>query len=170
VLHVAAGSRTDWFVHPGTEEVRSNAPAHLDAVGGDFLLSARVELEFASAFDAGALVLWRDERTWAKLAFECSPDLVPMVVSVVTRGVSDDCNSEAVDGSAVWLRIARMGSAYAFHRSSDGARWDFVRHFRLDGDLQVGFEAQSPTGKGCSVTFSQIRLEAATLVDLRSGV
>ena len=147
--------------------MRANAPAYLDAVEGDFLLSARVEVDFVSAFDAGALVLWGDEQTWAKLAFECSPAIEPMVVSVVTRGISDDCNSVVVDGNAVWLRIARIAPAYAFHMSTDGERWSFVRHFRLDGDLQVGFEAQSPTGGGCTARFSEIRFEAATLSELR---
>jgi hypothetical protein len=42
--------------------------------------------------------------------------------------------------------------------SSDGARWLFVRHFALEGadGLLVGFEAQSPTGPGCAVTFTDI--------------
>ena len=103
--------------------------------------------------------------------FEYSPDGEPMVVSVVTRGVSDDCNSTVVDGRAVWLRIARRGHAVAFHASLDGRRWSFVRYFALEAtdDLSVGFLAQSPTGKGCSVSFTEIAYEATRLVDLRSG-
>lgn len=46
-----------------------------------------------------------------------------------------------------------------------------IRHFSLgEGDgIAVGFEAQSPTGEGCAVRFEQIRYEARTLGDLRSG-
>src|SRR3979411_1855706 len=97
-LTITAGPRTDWFINPRTGEVKESAPALIGPVIGDFLLSARVEVAFASTFDAGALVLWGDDRTWAKLCFEYSPQREPMVVSVVTRGVSDDCNSVAVDG------------------------------------------------------------------------
>ena len=63
----------------------------------------------------------RATSSWAKLCFEYSPQREPMVVSVVTRGLSDDCNSFVVDGATVWLRIARVGSAFAFHASTDGA-------------------------------------------------
>jgi uncharacterized protein len=168
-VRIAAGARTDWFVDPGTDRPTANAPALVAAVQGDFLLAAKVEVEFAATFDAGALLLWHDDRTWAKLCFEFSPDAEPMVVSVVTRGVSDDCNSRVVDGTAVWLRVARIGRAYAFHCSADGARWDLVRHFRLDGLVEAGFEAQSPTGEGCAATFTEICFEARTLADLRSG-
>jgi hypothetical protein len=35
--------------------------------------------------------------------------------------------------------------------------------------MEVGFEAQSPTGEGCSVSFDEIRFEARTLGDLRNG-
>ena len=115
-------------------------------------------------------MLWHDERTWAKLALELSPQGEPMVVSVVTRGTSDDCNSRVVAGNSLWLRIARIGAAHAFHASSDGERWDLVRHFSLDEpQLELGFEAQSPTGEGCRAVFSDVRLEARTLADLRSG-
>lgn len=168
-LRIAAGARSDFFVHPSGSSVLANAPADVAPVEGDFVLSARVEVAFAATFDAGALFLWGDERRWAKLAFELSPQGERMVVSVVTRDRSDDCNSGVVEAGHIWLRAARMGEAYAFHSSSDGGRWDFVRHFHLPGDVQVGFEAQSPTGDGCEATFSQIRFEQRTLDDLRGG-
>jgi uncharacterized protein len=171
LVAVAAGPRTDWFADPGTGALTLSAPALLASAEGDFLLAARVEVDFTATFDAGALVLWRGERAWAKLCFEYSPQGEPLVVSVVTRGESDDCNSAVIDGNAVWLRIARIGAAVAFHWSADGTRWHFVRHFRLDGDgsAGVGFEAQSPTGEGCRARFSRIRFETATLADLRDG-
>jgi hypothetical protein len=92
-LRIVAGPRTDWFVDPQTEAVKASAPALVGSIHGDFLLSARLEVAFASTFDAGALMVRTDDRTWAKLCFEYSPQSEPMVVSVVTRGVSDDCNS-----------------------------------------------------------------------------
>jgi len=170
-VRLVAGPRTDWFIDPSTDRVTVNAPALVAPVQGDFVLAGRVEVDFSSTFDAGVLALWLDERTWAKLCFEYSPAQEPMVVSVVTRDVSDDCNSVVVGGDAVWLRIARIGRAYAFHASLDGRWWQLVRHFRLrDDDPEVGFLAQSPRGDGCAVTFSEVSFAAATLADLRSGV
>jgi regulation of enolase protein 1 (concanavalin A-like superfamily) len=167
---IAAGPQTDWFVAPGGASVKASAPALVGPTRGDFMLSARVEVEFAASFDAGALMLWKDERTWAKLCFEYSPQREPMVVSVVTRGVSDDCNSVVVEGNAVWLRISRIGKAFAFHASTDGAAWSFVRHFAFDdGDFEVGLAAQAPVGEGCVVRFSEIRFGNVTLGELRDG-
>ena len=148
----------------------SDAPRLLGRVSGDFQLSARVSVGFRSSFDAGVLVLWADERSWAKLCFEASPQLEPMVVSVVTRDVSDDCNAFVVDEDRVWLRIAKLGRAYAFHASADGSRWQLVRHFGLgDARPRVGFLAQSPRGAGCRALFDEIEFAAATLADIRSG-
>jgi uncharacterized protein len=116
-------------------------------------------------------MLHAGERTWAKLAMERSPQGDAMIVSVVTRGVSDDANGAVVAGDSVWLRVARIGGACALHASADGQRWDLVRHFALDapGPLAAGFLAQSPTGEGCTATFDEISFAARTLADLRDG-
>lgn len=172
-LQIAAGPRTDWFVDPQQSgEPKLNAPALVGNATGDFLLSARVTVDFAQTYDAGVLFLYAGDSTWAKLCFEYSPQREPMVVSVVTKGVSDDCNSVVVDDASVWLRIARIGTAFAFHASMDGSRWSFVRHFALESspEVSVGFSVQSPTGDGCAATFDQIAYEAGRLDDLRSGV
>ena len=110
-VRITAGPATDWFIDPsGRSEPMLNAPALVGTTDGDFLLSARVAVEFASTFDAGVLVLFANWGSWAKLCFERSPLAQPMVVSVVTREVSDDCNSFVVDGDHVWLRVARIGA------------------------------------------------------------
>ena len=76
----------------------------------------------------------------------------------MTREVSDDCNSFAVDGRQVWLRIARRGPEFAFHASFDGRAWELIRHFAVAkaANPAVGFLAQSPTGHGCTTTFEEI--------------
>jgi hypothetical protein len=76
-----------------------------------------------------------------------------------------------VDGNQLWLRASRLGGAWAFHASTDGAYWQFVRYFTLgaSGEVSVGFEAQSPTGPGCEVTFDQITYRPERLADLRDG-
>lgn len=171
-LRIEAGPRTDWFVDPsGESEPLATGPALVGRVEGDYVFSARVSVDFAATFDAGVLMLHADDGTWAKLCFELSPYGRPMIVSVVTRGVSDDCNSLVVSGESAWLRIARLGPAFAFHASTDGRRWELVRHFSLGDSVEteVGFEAQSPTGDGCTVRFDEIAFDARRLADLRSG-
>jgi uncharacterized protein len=174
-----AAAHTDIFVDPGgagtlNAESMLNAATLLGAPPrGDFQFSARVTVDFAATYDAGVLLIWIDERHWGKLCFEYSPDGEPMVVSVVTRGVSDDANAFTVPGRSVWLRVSRMDRAYAYHASLDGRRWRMIRFFSIDADGavpdKVGFEVQSPTGDGCTVTFDEIRFVPERLAALRDG-
>ncbi len=169
---VEAGPQTDVFVDPQSGEVIATAPrAMAPAPAGDFQLSARVTVEFRSTFDAGVLLVWFDERRSAKLCFELSPQGVPMVVSVVTRGVSDDANGWPVSGDEVWLRISRIGATWALHAGTDGRTWALARYFHLDSELpaQVGILAQSPVGEGCTVRFDQLAVVEDRLADLRDG-
>ncbi len=166
-----AGSGTDWFRDPASTAVMDNAPALVMPVAGTWMLQARVSATHEATFDAAVLAVHVDARTWAKLCLELSPQGQVMVVSVVTRGESDDCNSVVVDGP-VWLRVSRLQRAFAFHYSLDGTEWHMVRCFSL-GDptsVEVGFLAQSPTGAGCTATFTDIAFEHEELADLRSGV
>jgi len=114
------------------------------------------------------LFVHANDTTWAKLCLERSPRGELMIVSVVTRGTSDDCNSYAVNGNHAWLRVARVEGAFAFHASRDGGRWELIRHFGLpSSDVRIGFEVQSPTGEGCRATFADIAYSSRQLVDLR---
>jgi regulation of enolase protein 1 (concanavalin A-like superfamily) len=179
-LSILAGESTDLFVDPAGTLAKDNAPAALFAPPDEnFLLSARVTVEFASAFDAGVLQVRERDDVWAKLCFEYSPPWPgdqdgqgqPMIVSVVTRGVSDDCNSVPVQGQTAFLRIARNARTFAFHYSLDGRYWHMVRYFALGelGALRVGFSSQSPTGQRCRAAFSEIGYRAGTLKDNRNG-
>ena len=170
-LAIRAGAETDWFVDPSGGEPVTNGPALVGRPPDeDFMLLARVRIDATSTFDAGVLFVHGHERAWAKLCLERSPQATPMIVSVVTRDVSDDCNSEPLVAQEAWLRIAKLGSAFAFHTSDDGRSWRLVRYFALPArEVAVGFEAQSPTGPGCTATFDQIAYSAGRLVDLRGG-
>ena len=171
---IEAGALTDLFVSPDDAEPTLNAPRLVGSPDREFQLSALVDVEFGSTFDAGVLVVWAHDRCWAKLCLEYSPAGQPMVVSVVTRGWSDDANSTDVAGSSTWLRVSTSGPAsYAFHAAVDGVHWNLIRHFNLGAEpgdvVRVGFLAQSPTGTGCRATFSQLRYLPEGLDDIRSG-
>lgn len=165
-----APPRTDLFTDPLSERRLNSAPMLLFPAEGDFLLEAEVTVEFAATFDAGVLLLWQDSDHWAKLCYEYSPQGQPMVVSVVTRGTSDDCNSITMTENRIFLRVGRRGPGCVFHYSTDGVYWHMVRAFRLnEGPMQAGFLVQSPTGEGCRATFRNIRYRQETLSALRSG-
>jgi regulation of enolase protein 1 (concanavalin A-like superfamily) len=177
-ISVTAPPHSDIFIDPRSDS-QPNAESRLNAATlmgspptGDFQLRARVTVDFGSTFDAGVLLLWIDERHWAKLCFELSPAGESMIVSVVNRGVADDANAFVVEGHRVWLRVSRIDRAYAYHASRDGKHWQMIRYFALESGsatATIGFEAQSPTGDGCAVRFDEIAFRLERLADLRDG-
>lgn len=169
VIH--AGPGTDAFVPPDGSPGADRLPGlRLPLPASPWAVSARVQPTFQAGFDAGALVLRTTGSAWAKLAFECAPDLRRMAVSVVTRDRSDDANGPLVDAHALWLRAIWTGQALAFHLSTDGERWDILRFFALPKPVvAVDFIAQSPTGQGCTVTFTDLRFGNQVPQDLRDG-
>ncbi len=86
------------------------------------------------------------------------------------RGASETPSTQIGILDPYTLR-ARIDPAFAFHASTDGTIWKLIRHFALPvtDKLLVGFEAQSPLGIGCTASFTQVRYDARTLSDMRSG-
>jgi len=168
ILTIRSGKETDWFVDPFDGTIHNTAPMLLFAPANDYVISTKVRVGFHTKWDAGALMVWADEHHWGKLSFELSPDKKPTLVTVVTRGLSDDCNSVSIPGNTVHLRIAKSGSAYVFYFSSDGKAWHVLRVFSLGEDLKpsLGFESQSPAGDGTEVVFSEIHYSPKKISDI----
>ncbi len=169
-LTITSPAKSDWFIDPQGAVKVSNAPALLFPAANPCILSAQVVVDHVATYDAGVLMVYESPSMWAKFCLELSPQGLPTIVSVVTKGVSDDCNAFAVNGP-VYMRLSRLEQAYAFHVSQDGNRWDLIRYFKLEDNrnAQIGFEAQSPIGNGCTASFRDIRFEARLLTELRSG-
>jgi regulation of enolase protein 1 (concanavalin A-like superfamily) len=170
-LTITAGQTTDLFNDPQGTAVIDNSPRLLFEAQDDFVLSAKVTVDFQSTFDAGVLVIYVNTNLWAKLCFEYSPQNQPMIVSVVTQRLSDDCNSVIIEDNQVYLRLAKVNQAFAFHYSVDGQHWHLIRVFSLGKleSISIGFSAQAPTGTACTASFSEIEFGEYLLKDLRSG-
>jgi regulation of enolase protein 1 (concanavalin A-like superfamily) len=167
----AAGPRTDLFSDPAGGESKRDAPVLLGRPVGDFQLRARVSAPLTSTFDAVGLVVWASPDAWAKLELEYSPQREAMIVSVITRGVSDDANAFTVPQSVAWLRVSRSGETIAFHASIDGVWWSLIRYFTFPGagEASAGFNVQSPTGDGLHGHFDEIEWADGPLGELRDG-
>lgn len=170
---LVAGPDTDVFSDPGGDRPVDAAPGlGLSLDGAPISLAVRVEPQLDATFDAGALIVRTDTGAWAKLALERSPAGRPVIVSVVTKDTSDDANGPTVDGPAVDLRVYWDGTVFAFHYSVDGRTWHLVRVFALPSDggaPTLEMVAQSPTGDGCRVVFTDPRTSRRRMADLRDG-
>jgi regulation of enolase protein 1 (concanavalin A-like superfamily) len=167
-LTIESGAETNWYVSPVDGETHASGPLLLFRPVGDFVLTAKVTLDIRTQWDAGCLMVFADDSTWAKFALEISAYQEPTIVTVVTRGVSDDCNSTPIAGNSVHLRVARIGAAIIFYAALDGHTWKLVRAFTLGtpADLRVGFGSQSPIGQSVNATFSEIAYEQKTITDI----
>lgn len=166
-LTVLAGPKTDMFRDPNVTYNTDNAPKLLFMSDSDFVLSASIAHGFKTKWDGGAIVLIRDSLNWVKFCFEKDYTGAKRVVSVVTKGISDDCNSVQLSGNKIFYKVAKAGNVITLYYSTDNKSWLLVRHFQFGDDkgLKVGFLAQSPEGEQCEVRFSDFRYEAKRIKD-----
>jgi uncharacterized protein len=164
--------KTDFFIDMFSMKERDDAPFYYQKRKGDFVMKAKVRPSFRKTYDAGGLFVYDSARKWIKLEFEMTDLGYPSVVSVVTDGVSDDCNGERrEDAEELWLQVARRGDNWVLYHSDDGRKWKMARYFRLKmkAEVKIGLVAQSPLGKGCKVEFFGLRIGDNELKDMRKG-
>ena len=170
-MRIVPEAETDLFRPPDGSPGRDNAALLFTEVSGDFTAVTRLEAELVGFGDAGALVVRSSPTVWAKLCLERSPIGDIAVVSVVTRGVSDDCNGELLESPECYLRIARRGDVFGMHHSTDGEVWRFARTFQMSAPdpILVGIQAQAPFVGGSSATFHSLAIAPGAVKDFRSG-
>lgn len=164
---IVAGEKTDMFRDPNVTYNTDNAPKLLFDAAPDFVLTASIEHSFDNKWDGGAIVLKQDSLNWIKFCFEKDYTGARRVVSVVTKNISDDCNSVEVKTNKVYYKVAKADNVITLYYSLTGKKWFLVRHFQFDTtkSLQVGFLAQSPTGKSCKVRFEDITYTTKKIKD-----
>ncbi|HVM88730.1 MAG TPA: DUF1349 domain-containing protein [Puia sp.] len=166
-IKIIAGSKTDMFRDPNVTYNTDNAPKLLFKPDNDFVFSALIHHSFSSKWDGGAIVLKWDSLDWVKFCFEKDYTGAHRIVSVVTKGVSDDCNSVEINNNDVYYKAAKAGNVITLYYSADNKQWFLIRHlqFDLSKPLSIGFLAQSPTGEKCEVTFSEISYQHKKIKD-----
>ena len=166
-ITITAGSKTDMFRDPNVTYNTDNAPKLLFEADNDFVLSASVEHAFTNKWDGGAIVIKQDSLNWIKFCFEKDYTGAKRVVSVVTKGISDDCNSVEIQGNKVYYKVAKAGDVITLYYSIDNNNWFLIRHLQFDvtGGFSVGFLAQSPTGDKCEVKFADIEYKHIKIKD-----
>jgi regulation of enolase protein 1 (concanavalin A-like superfamily) len=164
---MVAGEKTDMFRDPNVTYNTDNAPKLLFTPDNDFVLIASIEHSFSSKWDGGAIVLKQDSLNWIKFCFEKDYTGARRVVSVVTKNISDDCNSVEIKTNKVFYKLAKADNVITLYYSLEGKKWFLIRHLQFDTDknLTLGFLAQSPTGKKCQVKFSNISYQAKKIKD-----
>ena len=172
-MKVTVPAKSDFFINPENKDVSASAPLFYREVEGDFVATALVKPDFRDQWNACALMVHIDESNWIKFAFENSDATGKSIVSVVTRGVSDDANGVRLNAhDKVWLRLIRKGNNFAMHWSSDGKTFVMTRLAQMPDvrRVKVGLEAQSPVGQPVAHEFLYFNIESKSVKDLRAGM
>ena len=166
-LMIEAGPKTDMFRDPNVTYNTDNAPKLLFTADSNFVLTVAIHHAFVNKWDGGAIVLKADSLHWIKFCFEKDYTGAKRVVSVVTKDISDDCNSAAATADIVYYKMAKAGNVITLYYSMDGKGWYLIRHlvFNSKAPPKLGFLAQSPTGKSCTVFFSDIHYSTKKISD-----
>jgi regulation of enolase protein 1 (concanavalin A-like superfamily) len=164
---IVAGGKTDMFRDPNVAYNTDNAPKLLFEGDENFVFTASIEHAFANKWDGGAIVIKQDSLNWIKFCFEKDYTGAKRVVSVVTKDISDDCNSEEMVSNRVYYKVAKADQVITLYCSKDGIKWFLVRHLQFDArkGFKLGFLAQSPTGDRCEVKFSNIFYKTKKIKD-----
>jgi len=170
-ITIVAGKKTDMFRDPNVTYNTDNAPKILFKPADNFVLTASIEHSFTNKWDGGAIVLKSDSLNWIKFCFEKDYTGARRVVSVVTKDISDDCNSVEINSNKVFYKLAKADNVITLYYSTDGNKWFLIRHLQFDTkpEFEVGFLAQSPTGTSCTVTFSNILYVERKISDPYTG-
>ena len=166
-LLIVAGKQTDMFRDPNVAYNTDNAPKLLFEADDNFVLTASIEHAFTNKWDGGAIVIKQDSLNWIKFCFEKDYTGARRVVSVVTKGISDDCNSIEMKSNIVFYKVAKADNVITLYCSTDGIKWYLIRHLQFDlhKGFKVGFLAQSPTGEYNEVKFSNISYQIKKIKD-----
>jgi uncharacterized protein len=106
-LTIEGGEKTDMFRDPNVTYNTDNAPKLLFKADENFILSASIEHSFINKWDGGAIVIKSDSLHWIKFCFEKDYTGAKRVVSVVTKNISDDCNSVEIFATKVFYKMAK---------------------------------------------------------------
>lgn len=171
VLKLVVNKGTDFFNNPEDSSVVGTAPFLYETVRGDFLVKTLVQPDMSSQWNAIALMMQIDSLNWIKFAFENSDATGPSIVSVVTKGKSDDANGAVLNNEGrIWLAMARKNNLYSMHWSSDGRNYHMARltEMPLADTVKIGIEAQSPVGESAFHEVLFLSIKDTTVQNLRS--
>lgn len=164
---ITAKGSTDMYRAADNSYMYYNAPRLAFTPDANFILTVKISLKFSQKWDAGGIVLEADSLHYIKFAFEKDYTLKNRVVSVVTKSFSDDCNSMEVNDNQIYYKMAKNGDMILLYESFNGRKWYLVRelNFATRTKLKLGFLAQSPVGKGSTVSFSEIAYSTKKITD-----
>lgn len=169
------GEKKDYFNDPDGKLSNNTAPILLTTVDNTkpFTLTAKVSPQFTATgtYNAGVLYIYVNDSLYQKQCFEQDERGKHRVVTVRTRGTSDDNNHDIIDQPFVYMKISSDTKTVASYYSLDNKNWQMVRLYKNDypHTIWVGISAQCPVDTGAIAEFQEVSLQAQSVADFRMG-
>ena len=171
-LIIEAGENTDFFNNPVSKKISDNAPFFYTEVSGDFVMKTLIRPDLSKVWNACGLMVYIDGLNWIKYEFENSDATGNSIVSVITKGDSDDANGAILHNREyIWLKVVRKGNVYSMHWSTDDVKYKMTRLVSLESSstVKVGMQAQCPADKPKKHEFLYFSLDPISVKDMRVG-
>jgi len=161
VMHAEPG--TDFWQNTYYNFMRNRGHALLIDADEEFSFSVKAFRDGTSLYDQCGIIVYLDEKNWAKACMEYEDDEGQKLGSVVTRRGFSDWASVDIPGDidTMYYRVSRLGESFLFEFSHDGKEYKQMRIFHLrckNAVPRVGVFACSPTGDGFKAVFEDIAL------------
>lgn len=167
--------KRDIFSDPNGKLSNNTIPMLLRSVDNTkpFTLTAKVTPGFTKEglYNAANLMVFANDSLWQKLCFEQDERGHHRIVSVRTRGTSDDNNHQQLTSPTVYLRISSDTHTIASYYSLDKKEWQMVRLYEnyYPANIWVGVASQCPTAGNCNSIFEEVNLQQKAVTDFRTG-
>lgn len=173
-ITICSGAQSDFFNAPDGSVRLASAPLLLKKIDNTkpFTFTAIVKPGFVNTYDAGAVYLFCDEELWLKFAFEMDERGYTRLVTVRTKGTSDDNNHDAITQEEVYMKISSDSKTVGFYYSLEGQQWQLVRLYRNDypDSIYIALSSQSLVGDGIKTQFTKIELTENSIDNFRLGI
>lgn len=174
-MKFSAGEKQDFFNDPNGKLSNNTAPILLTEIDNTkpFTFTSKVTPEFTKSgmYSAGVLYIFVNDSLYQKLCFEQDERGKHRVVTVRTRGTSDDNNHDVVEQASVYMKISSDTKTVASYYSLDNKNWHMVRLYKNEypQKIRLGLSTQSPVDKKAVAYFEDVKLETTNVKDFRLG-
>ncbi len=163
-IRIATEPDTDLWQNTYYDFVHTNAHAYLFSASEDFTFTVKASFSYRELFDQCGIILYLDDRNWAKASIERENENRGWLGSVVTNSGYSDWATTSLDGArtSMYYRLSRRGADFLFEQSLDGVQFRQMRIFHMHGfpeTVSAGVYACSPGQSSFVAEFSELKGE-----------
>jgi regulation of enolase protein 1 (concanavalin A-like superfamily) len=164
-LIILTDPETNFWRQTYNGESKTNAPAYLKTLSGDFTFSVKTDFEDSYfLYDQCGILVYLDDNNWFKVSVEFINRKFSRLGSVVTNsGFSDTATTDIPAGICeMYYRISRRNQDFLIENSLEGKNFRQMRILHLHKkfeNINVGVYACSPSKSTFKAQFSKFKTE-----------